>query len=261
MLLLTNGDRLKGQLAALEKGALRFTTDSGEAKLPMSRVEAIQFGPRSGGSAAPRPQAPVNGAPVVLGMRDGSILYAESVTGDEKSVSVALAGNLKCEHGIVADVEFVQTRGGQFVYLSDLEPAGYRHVPYLSIPWPWQRNRSVTGEWLTVAGNRYLIGIGMHSAVRLTYKLDGNFKRFEADVAVDDSARGRGSVVFAVYLQRDGNWREAFKSQIMRGGEAPAPVSVDVSGAEGLTLTVDYADRGDELDHADWLDARLVKIR
>ena len=31
------------------------------------------------------------------------------------------------------------------------------------------------------------------------------------------------------------------------------------SGAEMITLTVDFADRGDELDHADWLDARLIK--
>jgi len=35
--------------------------------------------------------------------------------------------------------------------------------------------------------------------------------------------------------------------------------TVDVRGATGLTLTVDYADRGDELDYADWLDARLVR--
>jgi hypothetical protein len=26
-----------------------------------------------------------------------------------------------------------------------------------------------------------------------------------------------------------------------------------------LTLTVDFADRGDELDHTDWLDARLIR--
>jgi hypothetical protein len=194
-------------------------------------------------------------------MRDGSLLYAESVAGDENSLEVTLAGNVKCESGALADVEFVQTCGGPFVYLSELEPVGYRHVPYLSIEWPWRPNQSVTGEWLSVAGKRYLIGIGMHSAARLTYKLDGSFKQFDSDIGVDDSSRGRGSVVFVVYLQKDGKWGEAFKSEVVRGGETPLSVSVDVSGAEGLTLTVDYADRGDELDHAVWLDARLVKNR
>ena len=78
-------------------------------------------------------------------------------------------------------------------------------------------------------------------------------------MALDDAAKGRGSVVFGVYLLRDGKWAEAYKSGIVRGGESPQPVSVDLRGAQGLTLTVDYADRGDELDYADWLDARLVR--
>jgi hypothetical protein len=45
----------------------------------------------------------------------------------------------------------------------------------------------------------------------------------------------------------------------VHGGEAARPVAVDISNAQSLTLTVDYADRGDELDHADWLGARLVE--
>jgi hypothetical protein len=45
----------------------------------------------------------------------------------------------------------------------------------------------------------------------------------------------------------------------VRGDAKPQAVSVDLRGAKGITLTVDFADRGDELDHAVWLDARLVK--
>jgi len=104
-----------------------------------------------------------------------------------------------------------------------------------------------------------LKGIGMHSASRLTYRFDKDYQRFDAAVAIDDSAKGRGSVTFGVYLLRDGKWGEAFKSDIVRGNEAPQPISVELRGAKGMTLTVDYADRGDELDHAVWLDARLVK--
>jgi hypothetical protein len=35
-------------------------------------------------------------------------------------------------------------------------------------------------------------------------------------------------------------------------------LSVNVAGAQGITLVVDYAERGDEMDRADWLDARLI---
>jgi hypothetical protein len=132
-------------------------------------------------------------------------------------------------------------------------------VPYLSIEWPYRRDRNVMGDPLSVGGKRYMKGIGMHSAARLTFRLDGDYRRFDAAVAIDDSAGKRGSVTFGVYVLRDGAWAEAFTSGTVRGGEAPRPVSVDLTGAQGLTLTVDYADRGDELDRANWLDARLVK--
>jgi hypothetical protein len=143
--------------------------------------------------------------------------------------------------------------------LSDLEAANYRHVPYLSVEWPYKRDRNVDGNPLVAGGRRYLKGIGMHSASRLTYRLEGNYRRFDAAAAIDDSTDGRGSVTFGVYVLRDEKWQEAYQSSIVRGGDAPVPVSVDVSGAAGLTLTVDYADRGDELDRVVWLDARLIK--
>jgi hypothetical protein len=145
------------------------------------------------------------------------------------------------------------------VYLSDLDGADYRSVPYLSVKWPFARDRNVLGELIEVRGRRYLKGIGMHSAARLTYRLDRDYRRFESAIAIDDSAKGRGSVTFSVYVLRDGKWGEAYKGGIVRGGEDPQPISIDLSGAKGITLTVDYADRGDELDHALWLNARLVK--
>ena len=143
--------------------------------------------------------------------------------------------------------------------MSDLEPAEYRHVPYLEVGWPLERDRNVLGGPLVVGGKRYLKGLGMHSAGRVSYRLDGKYKRFEAAVAIDDSADGRGSVTFGVYVLRDGKLSEAYKSGIVRGGEAPQRVSCGRGGAQGITLVVDYAERGDEMDRADWLDARVVK--
>ena len=182
------------------------------------------------------------------------------VSGAGDSLAVELAGGGKLSGGSVDDVVSLQGAGDtKFVYLSDLEPADYKHVPYLSIAWPYRQDRNVLGGPLEVGGKRYLKGIGMHSASRLTFRLDGKYQRFDAAAAVDDSSQGRGSVTFGVYLLRGGQWKQAAASDTVRGGPPAVPVSVDVRGAEMMTLTVDYADRGDELDHADWLDARLVK--
>jgi hypothetical protein len=195
----------------------------------------------------------------VSGFRDGTLVYAEKLIASERILSLVLSCGVKLEGGNLSELAFVQSLGGRFVYLSDLEPAGYRHVPYLTIEWPYQRDRNVGGGPLMVGGRRYAKGLGMHSASRLTYRLESQYQRFEAAVAVDDSAGKKGSVTFGVYVLRRGAWKEAFTSGVLRGGEAPRPVSVDVAEADALTLTVDFADRGDELDHADWLDARVVK--
>lgn len=195
----------------------------------------------------------------MVGMRDGSLLYARAIEAYPKKLSIELADGLELAGDNVGDVVALQSLGGQFTYLSDLEPTNYKFVPYLSIQWPLAQDRNVLAGQLTVGGKRYLKGIGLHSAARATYKLDGNYERFDAAIAVDDAAQGRGSVVFSVYVDRGGKWAEAYKSGMLRGGEPPQVVSVDLRGATGLTLTVDYADRGDELDYADWLDARLVR--
>jgi endo-alpha-N-acetylgalactosaminidase len=79
--------------------------------------------------------------------------------------------------------------------------------------------------------------------------------RFEAALGIDDSTGGRGSVQFRVLV--DG--QEKYASPIVRGGDAPLPVSVDITGAQKLELVVDYADRADVLDHADWLNARVIQ--
>ena len=99
----------------------------------------------------------------------------------------------------------------------------------------------------------------MHSTSRLAYALDRPYRRLAAELAVDDSARGQGSVVFRVLRdQSDGGWREVYRSPVVRGGTSPSPIQVDMTGAKRLVLIVEFADRGDQLDHADWLEARLI---
>jgi hypothetical protein len=74
-------------------------------------------------------------------------------------------------------------------------------------------------------------------------------------LGIDDSTSTRGSVQFRVLV--DG--RERYTSPIIRGGQLPVPISVDIHGAGKLELVVDYADHADVLDHADWLNARLTR--
>ena len=249
---LTNGNRLSGKLTELERGSLAIETLGDVAKLPLSRVDAIRLRNNRDPSAVGRQG-------LLIGVRDGSEIHAKTIRADDKELAVKLDGGLSLKGGDMNDVVAIQLRDNSIAYLSDLDGADYRNVPYLTVNWPFMRDKNVLGGPLVVRGRRYWKGIGMHSAVRLTFKLDRDYRRFDAAAALDDSAKGRGSVTFGAYVQRDGKWAEAFKTGIVRGGDAPQPVSIDLRGAKGLTLTVDFADRGDELDHAVWLDARLVR--
>ncbi|MBI2477669.1 MAG: NPCBM/NEW2 domain-containing protein, partial [Planctomycetia bacterium] len=106
-------------------------------------------------------------------------------------------------------------------------------------------------------------GIGMHSTSRVAYNLDRKYRSFQAEVAIDDHAGQQGSVVFRVLTEVDSDageskWRLAFTSPIVRGGDRPLPIAIDVVNATRLALVIEMADRVDTRDYANWLDARLV---
>ena len=87
-------------------------------------------------------------------------------------------------------------------------------MPYLDLSWPYHNDRNVTGGLLRCGGRLYLKGLGVHSAARLSYALDGRYRRFQAELGIDDSTGGRGSVEFRVLV--DG--RQRYASGPIRGG-------------------------------------------
>ena len=246
-LILENGDELTGTMTSIDGAKLQFESEAGPVEIELDRVAAIKFNPSLLSTVRPR------GLHCLVGFSDSSRLAAASLELDAGRARVSLAGSFELSSDAGA-VVFLQSFGGQAIYLSDLKSESYRHVPYLKLSWPYERDASVGGSRLRAGGRMYLKGIGMHSASRLTYRLDGSARRFAAEAAVDDETQGRGSVVFRVFVDD----REIYKSPPIRGGMPPAPVSVDVQGGKRLSLIVDFGERGDELDHADWLDARLL---
>jgi hypothetical protein len=248
-LILDNGDELTGTITALDDTQAELEAKIGKVKIALSRVAAIVFNPTL------RAAAPERGLRIVSGMRDGSRLFVRNLsTSDGQAELDTVAGpklTAKADR-----VVFLQPLGGNVTYLSDLNPTGYRHVPFLELSWPWKADCNVLGTRLRAGGELYLKGLGMHSASRLSFPLDGSQRRFEALLAIDDQTSGGGSVVFRVYLGTE----PAYASPVVHGGDKPLPVSIDLPPkASTLSLIVDYADRGDEQDHANWLNARLVK--
>jgi hypothetical protein len=284
-ILLDNGDEVTGLLEAIRDGKARIRAESGPPDVPLRQCVAIVLnpglrqkpaaaarsawvglsdggrllvtrmvaaGPGEKGTQEKRGQSPtkLRSAPVGTGQ---DVLSK----GDSPLFSMTAAAGPTCNVD-PKDVVFLQPLGGRAVYLSDLKPERDRQQPYLDLPdlpWPYHADRNVTGGLLRSGGRLWLKGLGVHSAATLTYALDGPYRRFQAELGIDDSTGGRGSVIFRVLL--DGQAK--YTSGPIRGGMAPVPVSIDLSAAKRLELVVDYGERADVLGHADWLNARLVK--
>jgi hypothetical protein len=251
-LLLVNGDELVGRLIGFQEDQFQLETALGAVDAPLEKVAALMLKP------PPNAERP-SGRAVLVGFRDGSLLRATRLNISPKSVRLGLGESLTLEASEPRAVVSLQPLSPRVTYLSDLAPLSYRHVPYLTVAWPYHADRDVLGGRLRAGGRLYSKGLGVHSASRLAYKLERPAARFAAEVALDDAAKGAGSVVFRVFTNSGDDWKQAYASGVVRGGDAPVPVSVDLAGVKALVLLVDYADRGDVLDHANWLDARLER--
>jgi len=81
--------------------------------------------------------------------------------------------------------------------------------------------------------------------------------RFKATIGVEDTVQDRGSVVFLLYIRRDGTWQQAHESGILRGGGETGEIDIDITKADALRLAVTDAGDGIWSDHAVWANVRL----
>ena len=246
-LILDNGDELTGPIETITKESVDFASRVGKVQIETARIAALAFNPTLVDHIKP------SGLRGMIGFSDGSRLMANSMTLDDTQIGVTTTGKQSWkanrEH-----LRALQVFGGRAMYLSDLKPAAYKHIPFLELPWPFYADRNCLGNQLRSEGAVHPKGLGMHSTARLTYSLTGQ-KRFAAEVCLDAQTGGRGSVTFRVFADSE----QLYASPVVRGNMPPVPISVELpEGAKTLSLIVDFAERGDELDHANWLNARLV---
>ncbi|HWQ90276.1 MAG TPA: glycoside hydrolase family 36 N-terminal domain-containing protein, partial [Clostridia bacterium] len=117
-----------------------------------------------------------------------------------------------------------------------------------------QVDRGVMGRPLSIGGKPFAHGVGTHGTSKLRVELNQNAARFVAQVGLDDSAEGKGSVGFVVI----GDGKVLWKSPVLTGGQPATPVSVDVSKVNVLELRVTDGGDGTSHDHADWAEAGFV---
>lgn len=113
------------------------------------------------------------------------------------------------------------------------------------------------GEPLRIGDESYSSGLYCHAPSRIHVLLDRPAMRLRAKVGVDtntDTLGGRGSVVFRVVVEGT----EVWSSPVLREGDSPLGLDVDLGGTTELQLVVEDGGDGISCDQADWAEAVVV---
>ncbi|UQN09691.1 NPCBM/NEW2 domain-containing protein [Deinococcus sp. QL22] len=114
-------------------------------------------------------------------------------------------------------------------------------------------NLAGDGRTLTLAGQTYARGFGVHAGSSMTFTLGGKCSTFSTKIGVDDEVGSKGSVIFKVVA--DGV--TLFDSGLMTGTSVTKTVNVSVAGKQQLQLVVTDGGNGISYDHADWVSPML----
>src|SRR3954454_9802481 len=107
----------------------------------------------------------------------------------------------------------------------------------------------------TLGGVTYPHAVPLQSDGDVEIDLGGAATRFIAMIGIDDSIKApQGSVMFGAWV--DG--RKVLDTGVMRGGDPPKPVSIDLTGAKRLVLATIDANDGAQGDSAEWAGAVIV---
>ncbi|NAZ81525.1 glycosyl hydrolase, partial [Kineococcus sp. R8] len=108
------------------------------------------------------------------------------------------------------------------------------------------------GRTLTVGGQTFAKGFGVHAPSEIVVPV-GGASTFTVSVGIDAEVRTGGSMAFQV-------WSGSVKladSGVVRGGQAPVTLTVDVAGRGEIRLVATDGGNGVAADHGDWGGARL----
>jgi len=111
--------------------------------------------------------------------------------------------------------------------------------------------KTVENNALKIDGRVFEFGIGSHANSKLTWNLNGAYKKFHSYIGLDDeSACGNGAIWVVI-----GDGKQLYRSKVLTSHEIDS-LSIDISGVNVLAL--EAMDNGDkDCDHANWAGAWL----
>jgi alpha-galactosidase len=120
-----------------------------------------------------------------------------------------------------------------------------------------QRGKSMDGNPITIGGQKFERGLGVHAPSVAYIALNGDGKRFQAQVGVDDEVSNEAATLeFRVI----GDGKVLWKSGVLRAADGAKAVDVDLAGVKTLQLEVTDGGNGRDFDHGDWAEAQISYV-
>jgi len=239
-------DFLAGVVAEFDTKEVRFLYQGSEIPVNLSKV----FGIVHPGEMQANPDA-VCAIKTIF----GDSFYVTSLSIDEGVLKASTGPQLSISVPIenVAELDFSL---GRIVYLSELEPEGTEYTPFFDTIWEFQRNRTIDGSPLQIGKKKYSKGLWIHSKTVLTYRLAGEFGRFQGIAGIDYgvASRGHGNVKLTISADE-----QPLLSRSVAAADGAIPFDLDVTGKRFLKIKVDFGKALDIGDHLDIVEAKLIK--
>lgn len=244
---LSNGDAVRGIIAAMTDQKVTVQSSSGNTDAPLSSVAAVTFAATPGGAASERG--------VRVRFDDGSSLVSldAKLDGDSLVLTFGRGVQRKISLGHVTALEQVN---GPVSWLSARAPSQAVYQPFIGPPKEpaaymdrsWRGDRPITFK-----DRAFAHGIGVHAYSRLSWPLDGKYAWFRTRYAVDGD-----STLADVTVRIKLDDKVVYEQKDVRAGVLSPLIVQDVSGAKTLTLEVDggaaYAQ-----DSLDWIEPALLR--
>ncbi len=244
--LLTNGDCLRGFVTSIDGESLSIDGSLGEVKVPERLVVAV----RLSSPTPPRLDRPH----FIVTFRSTGRLTATDLDWSGNVVEARLRDGqrVRVEAERIVRVDVI---GGRWEWLSTQRPISYQHTPMLSLGWDYQNDRNVLGEPITVAGETFERGVGVHSRTNLTYDLKGAYATFVTHFGIDDDSGPYADVSVLILVDGKPHFE---KTHVVRG-TLHGPIRLDVAHANRIELIVDFGQNGDIQDRFNWVEAALIR--
>jgi len=244
--LLSNGDVVTGFVAALDDGHVFIEGAQGGTRIPRNLVMAVRL--------VAAPPREIEGVYIHVTLCNSGRVTATDVEWSEGPAEALLrhGQRVSIDSGRIARVD---VHGGRWEPLSRHQPISFQHTPMLSLSWQHVSGRNVVGGPITINGETFERGIGVHSRSSLGFDLQGKYRQFVTSFGIDDDSGPYADV--AVHILVDGKVR--YGREQVRRGSLFGPVRLDVGSARHLELVVDFGENGDIQDRFNWIEPALIR--